>query len=588
MRLLGLVFLLFFSLSLQAAQNYARYVDANATVYKKLAKTLQNSSGDEAQLQKLLLQKLLATPTDVKKTVAIPVVKTQKEYAEAFGLYLRKLQEKNLQEQHYKTLVKKLQAMQKTHFFSLTGALQYTYYNKLVQNQYATLSATQKMLEELATGLNNSIGTFPVGVNTLHLRASGLEKKIALLFQDTQRLKLVQERLVLLHENNATVTKQLLQNEALEEGLLKKLSTVHFLLFVHAVAHKTDKIAQEEKVLIDTVHKMGQPFTAASVMTLTAQIQNKHLGGFDYLLRRTLQELKNLVFHVMRVATHAIFTINGTQISVLKLIFAITIFIAGFVIGGFYKRKIKSITIHRFGLNIYARTIAANLGNYAIILIAFFIALNTMGISFSSLALVAGALSVGIGFGLQNIVSNFVSGIILMFERSIKVDDYIELPNGLAGQVIDIRMRSTTINTNSNIDVIVPNQNFIQNSVVNWTMNDNIKRLEVPFGVAYGTTPQKIIDVVLEAVKQSGYSDIVETATQSARVFMTGFGDSSVDYALLVWVRGEDIRHTKRLTSRFLILIYNALYANGIEIPFAQRDLHLKSIDKEILSSFSQ
>jgi len=205
-----------------------------------------------------------------------------------------------------------------------------------------------------------------------------------------------------------------------------------------------------------------------------------------------------------------------------------------------------------------------------------------LGINLSSIGLVAGALSVGIGFGLQNIVSNFISGIILMFERSIKIGDYIELSEELKGHVTGINMRSTTINTNSNIDVIVPNQNFIQNNVINWTMNDETRRFQIPFGVAYGTKPQMVVDVIRDAVKNSGFTDVVDTPKRHTRVIMAGMGSSSVDFELFVWIKGSETLYPKRTTSRFLVLLYNALYANNIEIPFPQQDLHIKSIDKDV------
>jgi small-conductance mechanosensitive channel len=280
--------------------------------------------------------------------------------------------------------------------------------------------------------------------------------------------------------------------------------------------------------------------------------------------------------------TQPLFEINSSKITVLKIVFSVLIFVFGFYVGAFYKTNIKKVTQNISSINSTTRTIFSNLGYYAIIVIAFLLALNVLGINLSSIGLVAGALSVGIGFGLQNIVSNFMSGIILMFERSIKIGDYIELSEDLKGHVTGINMRSTTINTNSNIDVIVPNQNFIQNNVINWSMNDEIRRFQMPFGVAYGTKPELVIDVIKEAVKNSGFEDIVDTPSRHTRVIMTGMGNSSVDFELFVWLKGSETFYPKRTTSRFLILIYNALYENNIEIPFPQQDLHIKSVDDSL------
>jgi small-conductance mechanosensitive channel len=291
------------------------------------------------------------------------------------------------------------------------------------------------------------------------------------------------------------------------------------------------------------------------------------------------QELKTQAQHIWSIANQPLFTINKTPVSVVKLLVSLLIFIIGFIIGNFYKKQIKRISSKNRAVTSSTRTLLANLGSYVIFIITFFIVLKVLGIDLSSIALVAGALSVGIGFGLQNIISNFVSGIILMVERSVRIGDYIQLDNDIRGHVVDIKMRSITVNTNSNIDVIIPNQDLIQNRVINWTMNDKIRRFEIPFGVAYGTDPQKVIDVVLEAVKKSNFNDIYITQERHTRVIMTGMGDSSVNFALFVWLVGREILFPKRTTSRFLILIYNALYANGIEIPFPQQDIHIRSVD---------
>ncbi|MDD2357503.1 MAG: mechanosensitive ion channel [Thiovulaceae bacterium] len=290
----------------------------------------------------------------------------------------------------------------------------------------------------------------------------------------------------------------------------------------------------------------------------------------------TEYDFYHLLHVIIKTLTEPMFSINNTQISLAKLFTALMVFILAFVIGGFYKVQINKRVSKKANISSSTQTILANMGYYLIIVIAFFIMLNILGINLSSLALVAGALSVGIGFGLQNIVSNFVSGLILMFERSVKVGDFVELSDSLRGRVLDIRMRSTIISTNANINVIVPNQSFIQNSVINWTMHDMIKRFEIPFGVAYGTKPQVVIDVIMEAVENSGFSDIYRDDEKKSRVVMTKMNNSSVDFELFIWVKGDEILRPKRTISRFLILIYDTLYENGIEIPFPQMDLHIK------------
>ncbi len=278
-----------------------------------------------------------------------------------------------------------------------------------------------------------------------------------------------------------------------------------------------------------------------------------------------------------------LFSINDSELSILKILFSLTVIIAGSLVGKYYKKYIqRSASVLRV-LNGSNRIIIANLGYYIIILVAFFMSLKILGLNLSSIALIAGALSVGIGFGLQNVVSNFVSGLILMFERSIKIGDYIELSDQLRGHVTDIRMRSTTINTNSNIDVIVPNQDLIQKQVINWTMNDDIRRFDISFSVAYGTDPELVMKVILEAINKSDFEDLYSDHEKQNRVVMTDMGDSGVNFELFVWIKGREILNNKKTTSRFLVLIYKTLYAHNISIPFPQRDLHLRSVEENLL-----
>lgn len=315
---------------------------------------------------------------------------------------------------------------------------------------------------------------------------------------------------------------------------------------------------------------------------LLSKMEQKYLGIISTLSGATEQTIYNSLKSIWSLLSNPLFQINETPVSIFKLILVLFIILFGFIFGAIFKRKVLKVKNSDDDVEYSShsiRMIISNIGYYIIIIIAFFSALKSVGINLSSLAVVAGALSVGIGFGLQNIVSNFVSGLILMFERSIKIGDYIQLSDDIRGRVTDIRMRSATIRTNANIDVIVPNQNFIQNNVINWTMKDNLKRFEIPFGVKYGTTPQQVIDVILKAVKESGFKDIYSSRTRYTRVIMTEMGDSSVNYNLFVWVRGREILYPKRTISRFLILIYNALNEHNIEIPFPQVDLHVRSIE---------
>ncbi|MEJ2161119.1 MAG: mechanosensitive ion channel [Chromatiales bacterium] len=216
------------------------------------------------------------------------------------------------------------------------------------------------------------------------------------------------------------------------------------------------------------------------------------------------------------------------------------------------------------------------LTHYTIIIIAVLIALSSIGLDFSNLALVAGALSVGIGFGLQSIVSNFVSGLIILFEQTLRVGDYIELDTGITGTVKAINVRSTLINTNDNIDIVVPNSEFVTSRLTNWTLGETILRIRIPFGVAYGTDKELVKKAALEAVDQVPYT-LTHMKDRVADVWLVEYGDSSLNFLLLVWVNRQGARRPTRTRAAYLWALETKLAEYGIEIPFPQRDLHLRS-----------
>jgi small-conductance mechanosensitive channel len=272
----------------------------------------------------------------------------------------------------------------------------------------------------------------------------------------------------------------------------------------------------------------------------------------------------------------------GGGISVLAILQFVFIFVAGFLIASFYRRQITQSVKYLQNSSPSTRTMLSNLGYYFLVIITFVTALNSVGIDLSSLTMLVGALSVGIGFGLQNIVSNFIAGIILIFEKSIRIGDIIEVNAEFRGRVTQINMRSSVISTADNIDVIIPNSTFIQNDVINLTLNDDIRRLHIPFGVAYGSNIAHVQEIVLNALEQSDLVYIRNNPEKNPRVWMTGMGASSVDLKLLVWINANSDRKgiDSSNLSDFLTFIYKTLLENSIEIPFPQLDLHIKKEEK--------
>ncbi|HET6604586.1 MAG TPA: mechanosensitive ion channel domain-containing protein [Xanthomonadaceae bacterium] len=214
---------------------------------------------------------------------------------------------------------------------------------------------------------------------------------------------------------------------------------------------------------------------------------------------------------------------------------------------------------------------------YTLIVIAVLVALSVAGIPMTKFAVFAGALGVGLGFGLQAIFNNFVSGLILLFDRSLKVGDFVELESGVHGEVRDIGIRATLIRTNDNIDIVVPNSEFVSGRVVNWTHGDQSRRLRVPFGVAYGSDKELAKKAALEAAAEVPFTLAME-GERAPSVWLEGFGDSSLDFELVVWITPDATRRPSTVRAAYTWALEGALARNGLEIPFPQRDHHLRSL----------
>jgi small-conductance mechanosensitive channel len=213
---------------------------------------------------------------------------------------------------------------------------------------------------------------------------------------------------------------------------------------------------------------------------------------------------------------------------------------------------------------------------YLLLMAGLVVALAAAGFQISQLAIVLGALSLGVGFGLQTVVNNFVSGLILMFERPIQPGDTVEL-SGTVGTVREIGMRATTFTTFDGADVVVPNGMLLSEKLINWTLSSNTRRIDVPVGVAYGSDPEQVRALLLKVTE--GAEGVARQPPPS--VLFTGFGASSLDFSVRAWSLYNDSPFVR---SKLAISLHDALRAAGIEIPFPQQDLHLRSVDAELLS----
>ncbi|MDH5366407.1 MAG: mechanosensitive ion channel [Cyclobacteriaceae bacterium] len=274
---------------------------------------------------------------------------------------------------------------------------------------------------------------------------------------------------------------------------------------------------------------------------------------------------------LVEVSNISIFHIGITDIT----IGLILLFLLACILLLYLAKKIKSILIRkifiRYGIEQGTSKSIGTIVYYFIISLGFFIIIQTVGIDLTGLSVVAGALGVGIGFGLQNITNNFISGIIILFERPIKEGDWIEIGD-TTGAVTHISGRSTTVLTNDNISVIVPNSEFINAKVINWSHNDRIVRFNIPIGVSYNEDPEQIKNLLLNVADQ--HEGILNNPPPV--VLFSDFGDSSLIFTLTGWTNSY-IDKPKLLKSEINYAIHKIFHDNKIEIPFPQRDIHIKS-----------
>ncbi len=224
------------------------------------------------------------------------------------------------------------------------------------------------------------------------------------------------------------------------------------------------------------------------------------------------------------------------------------------------------------------RYVILRITGYAVWVIGIIIALDLLNIDLTALAVVAGGLGIGIGFGLQNVVSNFVSGLVLLLEQPIRIHDRVTVEN-VEGNVADIHFRSTTIITNDNIAIIVPNSQFINQTVTNWSHGDPNIRVHVPVGVAYGSDVARVTRILEEVAANAAH--VLNYPVPEVR--FNEFGDSSLNFELLVW--SDDPPGHLQLRSRLNYAIDAEFRNNGIQIPFPQRVVHIESGEASDLPS---
>lgn len=316
------------------------------------------------------------------------------------------------------------------------------------------------------------------------------------------------------------------------------------------------------------------------------------------LLRRFLSRLKldpnfiAIVTMILSLASLVFFTVAainaagfplawdaplpGIKLSLLQVLLLIVMLVGVFWLSSHTKRFLFNRFLVNSGLNRSLQYALSQIVANVVLVIGVLIVLTNTGINLSALAVFAGAIGVGIGVGLQSIASNFISGLVILAERPISLGDRVEVGD-VTGQVEKIRARCTIIRTNDNISMIVPNSKFIEEPVTNWTYGDPRVRFRIPIGVAYGSDLEKVREALIAAGKEN--PNTLDDPAPS--VFLEKFGDSSIDFELVVWSSEMSYR-PRSYRSDLYFAIAKKLEEAGIEIPFPQRDLHVRSGRLEI------
>ena len=269
-------------------------------------------------------------------------------------------------------------------------------------------------------------------------------------------------------------------------------------------------------------------------------------------------------------------TFGESRLSVYMMLKAIAMLVVLIWLASVITRFVQTRLGRAENLTPSVRSLIAQSVRIAMLFAAVVIAMNVVGVDLTALAVFSGAVGVGIGFGLQAIFSNLVSGVIMLMEGSIKVGDFVELESGLTGEVREINTRSTLVTTNDNVDILIPNSEFINARVTNWTLREAYRRLRVPFGVAYGSDKDLVKKAALEAAQTVPHM-LTGKGARPPQVWLVGFGDSSLDFELVVWLKPEAVKRPSAVSADYNWAIESALGKYGIEIPFPQRDLHIRS-----------
>ncbi len=271
--------------------------------------------------------------------------------------------------------------------------------------------------------------------------------------------------------------------------------------------------------------------------------------------------------------SYQFFKVGPLAVTPFFLTKAVAFFVILILAAKLMQRFILSHLLDRLNIHAGLKFAIERFATYLFFLVGLFIGLQSLGVDLSSLVIFGSAVGVGVGLGLQNVVSNFVAGLILLIEQPIRIGDRIET-DGVLGDIIKIGARATWVRTNDNVIIIVPNNKFIESAVTNWTANDPSVRIALQVGVGYNSDPELVRTLLLEAA--AAHPKVLKEPAPD--VIFTEYGDSTINFTLRVWT--SELAHIPIvLKSDLYFALFKTFAAHNIELPFPQRDLHLRSSD---------
>lgn len=336
--------------------------------------------------------------------------------------------------------------------------------------------------------------------------------------------------------------------------------------------------ASNNSVVIERIQKQLHDMQLQLAFVETQQVSEAStVEGWYLMMRRMLLTLHE---NYQDWLYWGLFDIGGIPITPIGILKALTVLLFTFFLSGYIQKGLRKLFIsYKVGeSSIY---ILLRLSHYAVLLIGSLFALSALGLTLRNFAIVVGALGIGIGFGLQNFANNFLSGLSLLVGKHIKVGDIVELEETSRGKVTEINVLHSTIRSFDGLEILVPNSILMNNKLVNWTKKDPYRRFKIPFGVAYGVNQHKVKEIITEIAREVPGTMVGHHTYKDPEVWLVKLGDSSMDFELVVWVNLYASRGQSSVTATYLSAITDALLENGIDIPFPQQDIHIKSLPKE-------